>query len=98
MEKSRRLLLRSIMAIMLVVGIGSLLLSQTAPNNKAPNNKAPNNKDVLVQPSPGNAAASPVASDTTLRPGRYQIVFNPNVRADTFLLDTQVGKVWQLTG
>lgn len=27
---------------------------------------------------------------------RYQIVFNPNVRADTFLLDTEKGKVWQL--
>jgi hypothetical protein len=28
---------------------------------------------------------------------RFQIVFNPNARADTFLLDTQKGKVWQLT-
>ena len=28
---------------------------------------------------------------------RFQIVFNPNVRADTFLLDTQKGKVWQMT-
>lgn len=27
-------------------------------------------------------------------PGRYQIVFNPNVRADTFLLDTATGRVW----
>ena len=28
---------------------------------------------------------------------RFQIVFNPNVRADTFLIDTQKGKVWQMT-
>jgi hypothetical protein len=27
---------------------------------------------------------------------RFQIVFNPNVRADTFLIDTQKGKVWQV--
>jgi hypothetical protein len=26
--------------------------------------------------------------------GRYQIVVNPSVRADTFLLDTQTGKIW----
>jgi hypothetical protein len=31
---------------------------------------------------------------TTAVTGRYQIVINPNVRADTFLLDTQTGKVW----
>jgi hypothetical protein len=29
-----------------------------------------------------------------LTPGRYQIVINPNVRADTFLLDTETGRVW----
>lgn len=29
--------------------------------------------------------------------GRFQIFINPNVRADTFLVDTQTGKVWQLT-
>ena len=28
---------------------------------------------------------------------RYQIVFNPSVRADTFMIDTQKGKVWQMT-
>lgn len=31
------------------------------------------------------------------RDGRYVIVFGPHARADTFLLDTQKGKVWQLT-
>jgi hypothetical protein len=29
--------------------------------------------------------------------GRYQIVFNPSVRADTFLVDTETGKVWVRT-
>jgi hypothetical protein len=28
--------------------------------------------------------------------GRYQIVINPSMRADTFLLDTQSGKIWRL--
>jgi hypothetical protein len=28
------------------------------------------------------------------RPARFQIFINPNVRADTFLLDTETGKVW----
>jgi hypothetical protein len=27
-------------------------------------------------------------------PGRYTIVINPNARADTFLLDTETGRVW----
>jgi hypothetical protein len=27
-------------------------------------------------------------------PGRYQIIMRPNVRADTFLLDTQTGRIW----
>ena len=34
-------------------------------------------------------------SDSTC--GRFQIFFNPNVRADTFLVDTQTGKVWRMT-
>jgi hypothetical protein len=28
---------------------------------------------------------------------RFQIVSNPNARIDTFLLDTQKGKVWRMT-
>jgi hypothetical protein len=28
-------------------------------------------------------------------PGRYQIVLSPLARADTFLLDTHTGRVWQ---
>jgi hypothetical protein len=27
--------------------------------------------------------------------GRYQIVFSPHLRADTYLLDTETGRVWQ---
>lgn len=27
--------------------------------------------------------------------GRYQIVINPAMRADTFLIDTQTGRIWQ---
>ena len=30
-----------------------------------------------------------------LTPGRYQIVLNPQARADTFLLDTATGRVWR---
>lgn len=28
--------------------------------------------------------------------GRYQIIINPNVRADTFMIDTATGRVWNL--
>ena len=41
------------------------------------------------------------SSDTPPSPapqtGRYQIFFSPHMRADTFLVDTVEGKVWQLT-
>ncbi len=30
--------------------------------------------------------------------GRFRIFFSPHARADTFLLDTQTGRVWQLMG
>jgi hypothetical protein len=30
--------------------------------------------------------------------GRFRILFSPHARADTFLLDTQTGRVWQLKG
>jgi hypothetical protein len=29
--------------------------------------------------------------------GRYNVLFSPHVRADTFLLDTQTGQVWILS-
>lgn len=37
------------------------------------------------------------ALDSKLTNGDYVIVFNPNVRADTFLLDKKTGKIWRLT-
>lgn len=37
-------------------------------------------------------AMAPVQSSSPN--GRYQIIINPNVRADTFLLDTQTGRIW----
>jgi hypothetical protein len=42
-------------------------------------------KDVVL-----NVAPAPT-------PGRFQIVFSPTARADTFMLDTQTGKAWQFT-
>jgi hypothetical protein len=35
---------------------------------------------------------------TNIEPGtgRYQIIINPNVRADTFLIDTTTGRTWNL--
>jgi hypothetical protein len=39
---------------------------------------------------PGN----PRQLEKSAADGRYQIVINPSVRADTFLLDTQTGKIW----
>ena len=38
--------------------------------------------------------AQSIAPQSTIALGRYQIVINPNVKADTFLLDTQTGMVW----
>lgn len=34
---------------------------------------------------------------TAITRGRFQIVINPNVRADTFLLDTDSGRTWKPT-
>lgn len=44
----------------------------------------------------GQAAPTVVkqATANASQVGRYQIVFNPSVRADTFLLDTQTGQTW----
>lgn len=35
---------------------------------------------------------------TNIEPGtgRYQIIINPNVRADTFMIDTATGRTWNL--
>lgn len=50
--------------------------------------------------SPGVAYAegTTVAAPSGTQGGRYQIIFNPSgVRADTFLLDTQTGRIWRPT-
>jgi hypothetical protein len=39
--------------------------------------------------------ARPAVSAPAARDGRFQIVINPEVRADTFLLDTQTGRMWR---
>ena len=43
------------------------------------------------------AQESPPTPQPSTSQGRYVIVFSPLARADTFLLDTQTGRVWQLT-
>ena len=35
-------------------------------------------------------------SENEVYRGRYQIVFSPHERTDTFLVDTEYGRVWQL--
>ncbi len=49
----------------------------------------PKSETQLTPPTVATAA-SPAPQN-----GRYAIVFSPNVRADTFLLDTKTGNVWQ---
>ena len=44
---------------------------------------------------PATVSAPIVPSPASL--GRYQIVFGPHARADTFLIDTQTGKIWTRT-
>ena len=47
------------------------------------------------QVTPTNTAKGlPVSISPT---GRYQIIVSPGSRADTFLIDTQKGKVWAMT-
>jgi hypothetical protein len=76
-----------------VLSFGSPLAAQS--NGQKPSQTAPNEAGVpRPSHSSGGAANSAAASNATSLPGRYQIVFNPNVRADTFLLDTQTGKIW----
>lgn len=40
-------------------------------------------------------AAANGQNQTVTQNGRYQIVINTEVRADTFLLDTQTGRTWK---
>jgi hypothetical protein len=51
---------------------------------------------VLLFCSLGFAQESKHPIKTDVQPGaaRYQLFVNPNVRADTFMIDTWTGKVW----
>jgi hypothetical protein len=51
----------------------------------------------VTAPSKPQAIPKPQIAAPTTSVGRYQIVFNPNVRADTYLLDTQTGQTWVQT-
>lgn len=52
----------------------------------------------LRVPNVTHAQAQSVTAPTVTQGGRFQIIFNPSgVRADTFLLDTQTGKIWRPT-
>ncbi|MDA8094716.1 MAG: hypothetical protein M0T84_12615 [Betaproteobacteria bacterium] len=44
----------------------------------------------------GLAGAPAFGATLNPPPGRFEIVIDPHVRADTFLLDTQTGKIWRL--
>lgn len=46
--------------------------------------------------SPPNILTSSAAVQGGIEVGRYQIVINPNVRADTTLLDTATGRTWKV--
>lgn len=52
---------------------------------------------VLVWPKTTETQALPKPNIQTSSPGRFQIFVNPNVRADTILLDTETGKTWVQT-
>jgi hypothetical protein len=50
---------------------------------------------IVLALSPAVALGQESRSDLfSQQPGRYQIVINPSVRADTFLVDTATGRVW----
>ena len=48
----------------------------------------------MAQAGPGGKVTTRPETVSTSAP-RYQIVFSPHVRADTFLLDTATGQTWQ---
>jgi hypothetical protein len=42
-------------------------------------------------------SVEPQQTQAQLASGRYQIVFSPHARAETFMIDTETGRVWQFT-
>jgi hypothetical protein len=77
-----RLLKWAAAAVALLVATTILMAQATTPSKPQTNPKPGVPTQTVIPPSPV---------------GRYQIVFNPNVRADTFLLDTQTGQTWVQT-
>lgn len=60
----------------------------------------PSEAPAIALPSPPQSREATVVSASTAPgtlPARFQLSFSPFARADTFLLDTQTGRVWQLT-
>lgn len=56
--------------------------------------------DLQAQPAGGKldfATNGHFVPDVAATYPRYQIVFSPHKAADTFLLDTQKGRIWQLS-
>lgn len=50
---------------------------------------------ILVTLFIGAQVRAPQPTQPLTAVGRYQLFSNPNIRADTFLLDTQTGKIWR---
>lgn len=49
---------------------------------------------LTLAPIHADQGRPPLAPVSNQIDGRYQIIFNPNVRADLFLLDTETGRTW----
>ena len=69
--------------ILLPLVIISIVVTMGCQKNQTP-----------IADSPSSEALQPTGIGSS---GRYQIVFSPHLRADTYLIDTQKGRVWQLT-
>jgi hypothetical protein len=48
-------------------------------------------------PAPQQEQKFKIVPPPVARVGRYQIVFSPHMREDTFLIDTDTGRIWQMT-
>jgi hypothetical protein len=58
------------------------------------------NTPILAQESsngPLDLPKSDRQATTSSQQGRYQIIISPHAARDTFLLDTETGRVWQMT-
>jgi hypothetical protein len=95
---------------MVTAAFASVLLGQTVPSAKAPRAQVanadarPTLKQYVDALKPNETydqaieryvASREVVPSTQTAPGRYQIVFSPHARADTYLVDTETGKVWE---